>query len=67
MGSNSSNHKLNIDCYMRKMLYTNLMVTTNKKPVIGMQSKRQRNPSISLKKGNKPWKRAREEMIREKL
>ena len=34
MGSNLSEHKLNIDYYMQKMLYTNLMVVTNKKSVI---------------------------------
>ena len=37
MGSNLSKHQLNIDCYMQKILYTNLMVTTNQKPAIDMQ------------------------------
>ena len=37
MGSNLSDHQLNIDCYMHKMSYINLMVTTNQKLVIDMQ------------------------------
>ena len=37
MGSNLSEHQLNIDCYRQKMLYTNLMVTTNQKPAIHTQ------------------------------
>ena len=49
MGSNLSNHQLNIDCYMQKMLYTNVMVTTNQKTVTELQ-KIKRNPNISQKK-----------------
>ena len=37
MGSNLRDHQLNIDCYLQKMLYTNLIVTTNQKPIIDMQ------------------------------
>jgi len=37
MDVNLGDHQLNIDCYMQKMLYTNLMVTTYEKPVIDMQ------------------------------
>jgi len=33
MGSNLHNQQLNIDCYMQKVLYTNLMVTTDQKPL----------------------------------
>ena len=32
-----SSHQLNIDCYMFKTLYVNLMGPTNQKPVIDMQ------------------------------
>ena len=37
MGSNLNDHKFNINCYMQKRLYTNLMVTTNHKPLIDTQ------------------------------
>ena len=37
MGSNLSDHELNIDCYMHKMLHINLMSTTNQNLVIYMQ------------------------------
>lgn len=37
MGSNLSSHELNTGCYMQKMLYTNPIIITNKKPVIDMQ------------------------------
>ena len=37
MGSNLSNHKLNMDFYLHKILYINLMVITNQKPIIDMQ------------------------------
>ena len=33
MGSNLSNHQLKIDCYLHTMLYINLMVTINQKPI----------------------------------
>jgi len=42
MGLNFSNNQLNIDCYMQKMLYTNLMVTTNQKPITDMQRKKEK-------------------------
>ena len=35
--TNLSDHKLNIDGSIHKMLCINLMVATNKKPVTGMQ------------------------------
>ena len=37
MCSDLNDDQLNIDCYMQKRLYTNLMVTTTQKPVIDMQ------------------------------
>ena len=42
------NHQLNIDCCMHKMLDTDLMVTTNRKPVIYMQKiKRKKSKYIT--------------------
>ena len=52
MDLNLSDYQLNIDYYMCKMLYINLIVTTNQKPVIYMQ-KIERNLSISQKKTSK--------------
>ena len=37
MGSNLNGHQLNVDCYVQKRVCTNLMVTTNQKPLINMQ------------------------------
>ena len=37
MGSNLSDHQFNIHSYMHKMLYTNLMISTNQKLLIDMQ------------------------------
>jgi len=37
MGSNLSDHQLNIDYYILRMLYMNLMVATNAKSVIDTQ------------------------------
>ena len=54
MGSNLCNCQLNIDCYMHKLLYISLVVTTNKKLVIDMQKKKERNLTILLKKAIKP-------------
>ena len=53
MSSKLNNHQLNIVCYMQKMLYMNLMVVTNQKPVINIQTTKIRNVSISLKKTRK--------------
>jgi len=36
------------------MLYTNITVTTNQKPAIDAHIKRERNPSITLKKLIRP-------------
>lgn len=37
MGSNISDHQLNVDYCMQKMLYVNLMVTRNQKLIIDTQ------------------------------
>ena len=37
---------INLDCYMRKILYINLMVTTNKKPVIDMQKNKEKGIQV---------------------
>ena len=50
MGSNVSDHQLNIDCYMQKMSYTNLMATTHQKPVIDMQEIRRKKSKYITKK-----------------
>ena len=44
MGSNLSNHQLNIDSYMQRMLYINLMVTTNQKSVTYMGKNKEKKP-----------------------
>ena len=40
-GFSINDHQLNIECYMQKMLYANLMVKTNKKPVIYIQKNKE--------------------------
>ena len=40
MSLNLSDHQLNIDSYMHKILYTNLIITTNQKPVIYTHKKK---------------------------
>ena len=42
MSTHLSNHQLNIDCYMQKILYTNLMATTGQKPVKHTQNKKRK-------------------------
>ena len=49
MASNLHDHQLNIDCYMQKMLYTNLKVTTNQKPVIDMQKIKRKESKYTTK------------------
>ena len=46
MISNLSDHKLNTDCCMKKTLYMNLMVTTNQKPVLGMQKNEEKEIQV---------------------
>ena len=53
-GSKLSDCQLNMDRYMHKMLYINLIVTRNQKPVIDTQKIKSKDPSISLKKASKP-------------
>ena len=36
LGLNLNDHQCNIDCYIQKRLYTNLMVTMYQKPLINM-------------------------------
>ena len=61
-----SGHQLNINCYMQKMLYTNLMVTANHKPVIDMQ-KIKRNESKCITKGSQQTMKESKGRIREEL
>ena len=51
MGSNLNNHQLNIDCYMQKKSYTNLVVTIYQKPLTDMQ-RIKRKKSKYITKGN---------------
>ena len=50
MDSNLSDHQLNVACYIPKMLYMKLMVTTHQKPVIDMQKKIKRKVSKYITK-----------------
>ena len=47
MGFYLSDHQLNIDNYMHKMLYINLMVTTNQKPAIHKKNERKESKNIT--------------------
>lgn len=64
---NLSDHQLDIDCCIVRMLYMNFMVATNQKPVTDTQKKNKRkDPSIRLKKvisckGQEQEERKREE------
>ena len=64
MGSNLSDHKLNIDSYMHKMLYTYLMVPTNKNPVIDMQKTKRKEPKYFTKE-SQPTMREESKRIKE--
>jgi len=46
MSSNLSSHQFNIDGYMHKKLYINLMVTTNQKLVIDMQKLKRKESQV---------------------
>ena len=52
---------------MQKILYTNLMITTNQKSVIGMQRIKRKESKYITKEANKPCNRTKEEKITEKL
>ena len=66
-GSNLNDHQLNIDCYMQKRLYRNLMVIVHQKPLINMQGIARKKSNILLNKINKTRKRERQERIKENL
>ena len=46
-----------IDCYKQKMLYTNLLVTINQKPVIDMERIKRKEAKYIIKKASEPWKK----------
>ena len=48
-----SDNQLTIDSYTQKILYINLMVTTNEKPGIDMQKIKRKESSTPLKKASK--------------
>ena len=49
MDSNLSDHQLNIHSYTQKMLYINLIVTTNKKLVIDIQKIKRKESEYIIK------------------
>ena len=59
MSSNLSDHQLNIDCYMQKRLYTNLMVTTNQKLEIDMQRIKRKESKYITKESQQTMKKQR--------
>ena len=63
--STLSNHQLKIDCYICRLLYKNLMVTTSQKLIIDIQKNNEKNTNITLKKAmeiiRKETKRGRKE------
>ena len=56
MGSNLSDYQLNMDWYIQKMLYTNLMVTTNKKTVIDIQKNVRNESKYGVKESQQTMK-----------
>ena len=50
MASNLSDDQLNINCYKRKILNVNLMVTTNQQPVVDMQRIKEKQSKCITKK-----------------
>ena len=54
-----SNHQLKIDCHKHSLLYMNLMVTTNQKPIIDIP-KKGKERKLLKKVINVQKKRARE-------
>ena len=51
MDQNLRDHRLNVDCFMQKLLYTNPMVTINQKSVIDIQRiKREESKNITKEK-----------------
>ena len=67
MGSNLSDHQLHIDCCMWKMLYANLMATTNQKLLISIQRIQRKKSNYTIienqqtmkeRKRRKDWRKA---------
>ena len=56
MDSNHSDHKLNIDYYMQKRLYTNLMATIYQKPLIKMWRIKRKNSKYVTKENQQNLK-----------
>ena len=57
MGSNLNDLQLNIDCYMQKTLYSNLMITTNQKPLINIQRIKRKKSKHITKENQKSWEK----------
>ena len=52
MDSNLSDHQLNIDCYMHRMLYRNLMVTINQKPCNKCRKNKEKGVQNNIKESH---------------
>ena len=59
MGLNVSDHQPNIDGHIHKMLHTNLMVTTNQKPVIDMQIIKRKKSKYVTKESQQTMKESK--------
>ena len=59
MGSNLNNNQLNIDYYVQKKLYTNIMVTIYQKPVVNMQRIKRKKSKYITKENKKKKKHER--------
>ena len=49
MCSNLSDHQLNIDCYIHRMLYMNSMATKNQKPAVDTQKIKRKESTHNTK------------------
>ena len=56
MGSNLSDHQLNIDCCKQTMLYINLIVATNRKLVIDMYTIKRKECKYNTKESQQTMK-----------
>ena len=63
---NVSDHHLNIDSYILRMLYMNLMVTRNQKPITDTQKIKRKEVKYNIKDGDKSQdsKKSRKEQRR---
>ena len=52
MRSNLRDHQLNIDCYIHRLLYMNLMVITNQKPIINTQKIKRKETKHNIKESH---------------